>query len=99
MQIKDDYGPDLDSLKAGTTLGLLIDDDSALHVYVNDVDQGVAATNMPRHCHVIVDVYGQCEQISIVTSETQQQASQCAEYSKEKANMEEGMYVLNLTAW
>ena len=93
LQIKAGYGPDLDTLAADTSIGVLVDDDNALHLYVNDVDQGVAAPHIPPKCHVIVDVYGVCEQVSIVTSSQRGNstgAQQSAEYALEKANMEEG---------
>ena len=91
MQTMGGFGPDLDTLQSGSTLGLLIDDDGALHLYVNDVDHGVAASNLPHNCYAFVDVYGRCEQVSIMTSDAHQ-PDISMEYCKEKAHMEEGTY-------
>jgi neuralized-like protein 4 len=44
-------------------VGVLIDDDSSLHLYINGIDQGVAARDVPCPCHGLVDLYGQCEQV------------------------------------
>jgi neuralized-like protein 4 len=38
-----------------------VDSESQLHLYVNGVDQGVAACDIPAVCYAVVDMYGQCE--------------------------------------
>ena len=63
FQVKERYGPNLDHLQTGHIVGVYIDDDSALHLSVNGVDQGVAAIDMPAACYVVLDLYGQCEQV------------------------------------
>lgn len=63
LQIKTKYGPNLDSLGVGRLVGLLVDQTNQLHLYVDGVDQGVAANNIPSICHVVLDVYGRCEQV------------------------------------
>ncbi|XP_043280017.1 neuralized-like protein 4 isoform X2 [Venturia canescens] len=65
-KIKTRYGANLENLQAGCTVGLLIDEESRLHLYINGVDQGVAATDLPAYVYAVIDLYGQCEQISIV---------------------------------
>jgi len=45
-------------------LGLLVDANSCLHLYVNGMDQGVAAQDIPSPCYLFIDLYGQCEQVS-----------------------------------
>ena len=72
----------------GSSVGVLVDDDNSLHFYVNDVDQGVAVTDIPATCYGLVDVYGQCEQVTVVSGSSAQSSHQ-PEY-REKANMEEG---------
>ena len=67
-QIKDQYGPNLDSLQTGHTVGITVNDDSTLHLYVNGIDQGSAAKDIPPTCYAVVDLYGQCEQVSTVQS-------------------------------
>ena len=34
-----------------------------LHLYVNGIDQGVAAKDIPPQCYALVDLYGQCEEV------------------------------------
>ncbi|GAB0201214.1 neuralized-like protein 4 [Grus japonensis] len=67
FQICENYGPNLDSLPAGTLLGLLVDGGGRLHLYVNGCDQGVAAGGVPAPCYVLLDLYGQCQQVTIVS--------------------------------
>ncbi|CAH0389497.1 unnamed protein product [Bemisia tabaci] len=67
-KIKSNYGPNLDKLSVKQTVGVMVDAESQLRLFVNGVDQGVAATNIPYKCHVVIDLYGQCDQISIINS-------------------------------
>lgn len=46
-------------------LGLLVDANSCLHLYVNGMDQGVAAQDIPSPCYPVIDLYGQCEQVGV----------------------------------
>ena len=41
-------------------------DDESLHYYVDGVDQGVACEGVPPHVYAVVDLYGQCAQVSIM---------------------------------
>lgn len=66
LQIKEHYGPNLDKLQVGHTVGILVDEDSSLHLYVNGIDQGLAARDVPWPCHGLVDLYGQCEQVKSI---------------------------------
>ena len=43
-------------------------EDGSLHFYVNGVDQGLAATNVPDRIFGVIDLYGQASQASIVQS-------------------------------
>ena len=38
----------------------------ALHFYVNGIDQGPAATNIPTTVYGVVDMYGKCAQVCVV---------------------------------
>ena len=58
------YGPNLNSLQSCHLVGVLVDSESRLHLYVNGIDQGVAASDIPTSCYAVVDVYGQCEEVS-----------------------------------
>ncbi|XP_041037273.1 neuralized-like protein 4 isoform X1 [Carcharodon carcharias] len=69
LKICDNYGPNLDTCPEGTILGLLVDNSQGLHLFVNGMDQGVAAQDIPNPCYVVIDLYGQCEQVTIVTND------------------------------
>lgn len=56
----------LENLQVGNIVSLLIDEDSRLHLYINGSDQGIAATDLPPYVYAVIDLYGQCEQVSIV---------------------------------
>jgi neuralized-like protein 4 len=63
VQVKGCYGVNLDSLQACHLVGILVDSESRLHLYVDGVDQGVAACDIPAICYAVMDVYGQCEEV------------------------------------
>lgn len=63
-QVQTNYGPDLNSLPLGTKVGVSVDSSNCLHLHINGVDQGVAAQGIPSTCHAVVDLYGQCYQVS-----------------------------------
>ncbi|MEJ1273153.1 neuralized E3 ubiquitin protein ligase 4 [Cricetulus griseus] len=64
LKICEKFGPNLDTCPEGTILGLRLDCSGGLHLHVNGVDQGVAVPDVPQPCHALVDLYGQCEQVS-----------------------------------
>ncbi|CAK9826969.1 Neuralized-like protein 4 [Anthophora retusa] len=66
IRVKTKYGAALESLQSNNVVGLFIDDDSRLHLIINGMDQGVAATDLPPYVYAVFDLYGQCEQVSIV---------------------------------
>ncbi|XP_063305913.1 neuralized-like protein 4 isoform X1 [Pelobates fuscus] len=94
-KIREGYGPNLDLCPEGTCLGLLLDSTGGLHLYVNGLDQGVGAQDLPDTCYVLLDLYGQCEQLSIVTGEVQGAESDTHEGQlpgeREKADMVDGV--------
>ena len=47
-------------------MGLLRHDDASLHYYLDGRDQGVACRNVPSDVYAVIDLYGQCAQVSIV---------------------------------
>ncbi|KAM4727460.1 LOW QUALITY PROTEIN: neuralized-like protein 4 [Rhinophrynus dorsalis] len=95
VKIREGYGPNLDLCPEGTCLGLLLDSSGGLHLYVNGLDQGVGAQDLPDPCYVLLDLYGQCEQVSIVTGEVQGAESDAHEGQfpgeREKADMVDGV--------
>uniref|UniRef100_A0A4W5JQU5 Neuralized-like protein 4 n=1 Tax=Hucho hucho TaxID=62062 RepID=A0A4W5JQU5_9TELE len=95
LKICENYGPNLDTCPEGTVLGLLVDVNSCLHLYVNGMDQGVAAQDIPTPCYPLIDLYGQCEQVTIVTSNVSTVGGECGEArcqgDMEKADMVDGI--------
>ena len=67
-KIKNRYGPNINSLLAGHTLGVLVDGHHRLHLYVNGVDQGVACSDIPPTVWVVFDLYGKCDEIVVNSS-------------------------------
>jgi len=65
-RVKTKYGAGLENLQCNSIVALLIDEDSRLHLFINGTDQGIAATDLPSYVFAVIDLYGQCEQISIV---------------------------------
>ncbi|XP_042748180.1 neuralized-like protein 4, partial [Lagopus leucura] len=90
FQICDNYGPNLDLVPAGTVLGLLVDSGSRLHLYVDGRDQGVAAGGIPQPCYVLIDLYGQCQQVTVVSDGDEVGAAR-ARGDVEKADVVDGM--------
>lgn len=43
----------------------MIDGENRLKLFVNRIDYGIAAVNLPTDCYGIIDLYGQCEQVNI----------------------------------
>lgn len=64
FQVKSKYGPNLETLKNKHKIGIQLDQGRNLHLFVNGVDQGIAAEDVPHPAYAIVDVYGQCKQVS-----------------------------------
>ena len=59
-------GCHLDELKANQTIAIMIDGQRNLKLFVNSVDHGIKVKNIPPICYGMVDLYGQCEEVSIV---------------------------------
>ncbi|CAL4062308.1 unnamed protein product, partial [Meganyctiphanes norvegica] len=62
------YGPNLDSLQdksGGNLVGIVVDIESRLHLLVNGIDQGVAATEIPSNVYVVIDVFGKCQEVHL----------------------------------
>lgn len=56
----------MEGLQPNSVVGLFIDEDNRLHLIINGVDQGVAATDLPPYVYAVFDLYGQCEQVCII---------------------------------
>ena len=88
VQVKDRLSFNLDSLQSGVTVGLQIDNEDRLHLYLNDIKQTVLVERVVGRCHALVELYGQCRQVRIVRSNLN--VSRHLEEFPEKARMEEG---------
>ncbi|XP_052746681.1 neuralized-like protein 4 isoform X2 [Bicyclus anynana] len=62
------YVRDLTRLVEGDTVGVMRKDMGILHFFVNGVDQGPAAFNIPEHVFGIIDLYGRVAQATIVNA-------------------------------
>lgn len=89
VKVKGGYGPNLDNLKQWHTVGVQVDLEGCLHMHVNGVDQGVAARDIPPVFYALVDLYGQCEQVTVIESHDQG-GEPGADY-REKADIENGV--------
>lgn len=56
------------TFQAGDRIGVVVYEDGSLHFFVNGVDQGLAASNVPNGVHGVIDLYGQAAKASIVHS-------------------------------
>ncbi|XP_076042886.1 neuralized-like protein 4 isoform X2 [Oratosquilla oratoria] len=98
VKIKGRYGPDLDSLAGGIgghQVGVLVDNELRLHLYVNGVDQGVAAKEIPANPYVILDLYGQCEEVIISSNEDSEVMSSTAGTNQNKKNILKGQQIMS----
>ncbi|XP_059386856.1 neuralized-like protein 4 [Carassius carassius] len=95
LKICENYGPNLDTCPEGTVLGLLVDSSGSLHLFVNGMDQGVAAQDIPSPCFPLIDLYGQCEQVTIVTNHVSvvggERGDMHCQGDMEKADMVDGI--------
>ncbi|XP_033763671.1 neuralized-like protein 4 [Pecten maximus] len=88
-KVKEHYGPNIDRLQSGHCVGVLVDDEACLHLYVNGVDQGVAARDVPNPCHALIDLYGQCQEITVVTEDTSVSSPVSTVDEREKADIDD----------
>lgn len=95
MQVRNGYGINGFTFTSGTTLGILIDNESQLRIYINGYDLGVAATGLPTICHAVFDLNGRCEEISVISRGLESDSNkidiplaQRQESQQEKADLE-----------
>lgn len=50
------YGQNLDRLQVGDRVGVVRKDDGTLHFWVNGVDQGPGATNVPERVYGVIGI-------------------------------------------
>ncbi|KAL4717652.1 hypothetical protein ACJJTC_000801 [Scirpophaga incertulas] len=62
------YGPELDTLREGDCLGVMRTNKAELMFYINGRCIGVATRDLPARVFAVIDLYGQCVQVSITHS-------------------------------
>lgn len=67
VTLRNMYSCDLDLLTTRTHLGMMRHPDGTLHYYVDGADQGPAFEGLPQYVYPVIDLYGQCAQVSIVS--------------------------------
>ena len=53
----------LSSLSVGSHVGLAVDTDRSLHLYVDGKDQGVVAPDIPDPCYFMFDLFSRCTKV------------------------------------
>ncbi|CAK1588784.1 unnamed protein product [Parnassius mnemosyne] len=72
------YGPELDSLHEGDCVGVMRTSKAELMFFVNGRCLGVAARDMPPRLFAVVDLYGQCVQVSIMHTNGMRPIMECS---------------------
>ncbi|XP_049944445.1 neuralized-like protein 4 [Schistocerca serialis cubense] len=67
--LRKDYPCDLDEVVVGNRVGMARHSDGTLHFYLDGVDRGAACGGVPPGVYAVIDLYGQCAQVSIVQPE------------------------------
>ncbi|XP_047040446.1 neuralized-like protein 4 [Helicoverpa zea] len=60
------YGPELDTLREGDCIGVMRTSKGELTFYLNGRCLGIAAKDLPQRLFAVIDLYGQCVQVSIL---------------------------------
>lgn len=68
ITIRNDMRFDLDSLQSGTKIGVMRNGD-AIHFFIDGVDQGPSFICRIPNMYAVIDLYGQCAQVSITSSQ------------------------------
>lgn len=69
ITVRSDMSFDLDALRAGARIGVMRNGDN-IHFFVNGIDQGPAYSCVIPNMYAIIDLYGQCAQVSITSTQT-----------------------------
>ncbi|XP_034336317.2 neuralized-like protein 4 isoform X1 [Magallana gigas] len=65
--IRNGYPLDLDAVTVGCRIGIMRCSDGTLHYFLNGADQGAACSDVPHGIFAVIDLYGQCAQVSITS--------------------------------
>lgn len=64
LTLKHNYGLDLDTVQTGAVIGMKRHIDGTLHYYLDGEDKGEACSGLPLSIYPVIDLYGQCAQVS-----------------------------------
>lgn len=67
IAIKNGYKCDLDVLTTGTKVGVMKNSDKTLQFFLNGISQGIACEVPNSNVYAVVDLYGQCAQVSLTS--------------------------------
>jgi hypothetical protein len=56
----------LTSVKVGSRVGLGLDSQRSLHVYLDGKDKGVMATDVPEPCYPFFELYGVLQKVGLL---------------------------------
>lgn len=65
IMVKHGYSLNLDAVQVGMVVGMMRHIDGSLHFYLDGVDQGEACSSVPSVIYPVIDLYGQCAQVSV----------------------------------
>lgn len=83
--VLEEYGRDLDQLGEGDRVGIQRNGRGELHLWVNGQDCGPAANGLPSRLWAVVDLYGKCTQVTVVSCEPPADTE-----NEEREELEEG---------
>lgn len=94
--VLEEYGRDLDQLVEGDRVGIQRSSRGELHLWVNGQDCGAAASGLPPKLWAVVDLYGKCTQVTVVSCEpppTEMERETIERDEEEKEEEEEELVV------
>lgn len=68
VTVRNDLPFDLDTLTSGCRIGVMKNNDH-IHFFINGVDQGPSHECKVQNVYAVIDLYGQCAQVTIITSQ------------------------------
>lgn len=87
--VLEEYGRDLDQLAEGDRVGIQRSSRGDLHLWVNGQDCGAAASGLPPKLWAVVDLYGKCTQVTVVSCEPPSAEKETIEQEDEEDEDEE----------
>ena len=69
VTVRNDLPFDLDTLTSGCRIGVMRNNEN-IHFFINGVDQGPAHECKVQNVYAVIDLYGQCAQVTITTPQS-----------------------------